>query len=211
MNALLPRPVLMLVTEPSARLGEIVTDAVAGGVNVVQLRDKTGAPDCLHETATLLRFLAEQGAGARLVVNGDWGVARTIGADGLHLPESGPPAAQARAAFGYRSVLVGRSVHSIEAAARAASEGVDYLIAGTIFASGSHPGQPGRGLDFLRAVCDAAGPVPVLAIGGVMPERARDCLDAGATGVAVLSPLMHADDPRAVAEAFWRAMNGKLP
>lgn len=194
-----PRPALMLVTEPSTRLGEIVAEAVAGGVNVVQLRDKDGAPDCLHETATLLRGLTE--GRALLVINGHPGVAHSVGADGLHLPERGPSVGEARAIVG-EGALVGRSVHSVEAARRAADEGADYLIAGTIFASSSHPGQMPAGLDFLRDVCAAVRPLPVLAIGGVTPESVPCCLRAGASGVAVLSPILRADDPRAAARRY---------
>lgn len=196
------RPVLMLVTEPCARLGEIVAEAVAGGVDLVQLRDRSAAPDCLHETATLLRFVTAAG-GARLVVNGDWGVARAVGAEGLHLPEGGPGVREARAALA-RGAVVGQSVHSIAAARRAAD--ADYLVAGTIFASASHPGTAPAGLEFLRSVCAAVAPLPVLAIGGVTPERVASCLAAGAAGVAVLSPLMRAADPRAAATAFRQEM-----
>lgn len=198
-----PTPLLMLVTEPSARLPEIVAGAVAGGVNVVQLRDRDGAPDCLHETATALRFVTQ--GRALLLINGDPGVAASIGADGLHLPERGLSVREARAMVGPRG-LVGRSIHSVESAERAANEGTDYLIAGTIFASGSHPGETPRGLDFLRDVCAAVHPTPVLAIGGVTPERAADCLGAGAAGVAVLSPLMRATDPRAAARRYREEM-----
>ena len=141
----------MLVTEPSARLPEIVAEAVAGGVDIVQLRDRVSAPDCMHEMATTLRPLT-----SCLLVNCALPtLARSAGADGIHLPESGPDIALTRREFG-RATLVGRSVHSVDAARQAAADGADYLVAGTIFASPSHPTLAPAGLDFLREVWAAA-------------------------------------------------------
>ena len=142
---------------------------------------------------------------ALLLVNGEPEIARGIGADGVHLPETGYSVEAVRRLLG-ADALVGRSVHSVESARRAADEGADYLVAGTIFASGSHPDQPGAGLEYLRAVC-AAVPLPVIAIGGITPQRVKECRAAGAAGVAVLSPVMRADDPRAAAQAFRRELN----
>jgi thiamine monophosphate synthase len=79
------------------------------------------------------------------------------------------------------------------------------MIAGTIFGSASHPGVRPAGVGFLREVC-AHVRRPVLAIGGVTPENATECLRAGAAGVAVLSPLMDAADPAAVAARYRAAM-----
>jgi thiazole tautomerase (transcriptional regulator TenI) len=94
----------------------------------------------------------------------------------------------------------------VDAARAAVDWGADYLVAGTVFASASHPGEPAAGLAFLAQVC-AAVRVPVLAIGGVTPANLADCLRAGAAGVAVLSPLQGAD-PRAVAAAYVAALRG---
>jgi thiamine-phosphate diphosphorylase len=126
------------------------------------------------------------------------------GADGLHLPEHGISTAEARRRYG-EQILIGRSVHGIESALQAELDGADYLIAGTIFASNSHPGETPAGLDFLRAVC-AAVRIPVIAIGGITPANAPDCIAAGAAGVAVLSPIMRAGDPRQVTEDYRRAL-----
>lgn len=191
----------MLVTEPSPRLSEIVAEAVAGGVDIVQLRDRVSAPDCLHEMATTLRPLT-----GCLLVNCVWpALASSVGADGVHLPEAGPDIALARREFG-RPALVGRSVHTVDAARQAAAEGADYLIAGTIFASPSHPTLAPAGLNFLRQVC-AAVSVPVLVIGGVTPENVAGCIAAGASGVAVLSPLMRADNPEETAKQYRAALD----
>ena len=189
----------MLVTEPMecGRLLGIVSEAVGGGVGLVQLRDRGLQPDELAETALAVKAAVGD---ALLLVNGDTRGATLCGADGVHLPEAGPAPAAIRGAAG-REILVGRSVHSVKAALLAAAEGVDYIVAGTIFASASHPDRAGTGIGFLREVCGAVT-VPVLAIGGITPEHVAECIEAGAAGVAVISGILHAPDPREAAARY---------
>jgi len=199
----LPQPILMLVTEPRPNLPEIVAGAVAGGVNVVLWREK--APAAGWERRA--RELREAAGCTLLLVNGPLPLARASMSDGMHLPEDGMPIAEARRSAG-ADALIGRSIHSIESAIRAEEEGADYVIAGTIFASLSHPELVPAGIDFLREVCTAVK-IPVIAIGGVGPENVADCLRVGAAGVAVLSPIMRATDPRIAAQAYRIAMEGR--
>ena len=125
---------------------------------------------------------------------------------GHHLPENSELSARSlRETFGL--LYVGRSIHSVERAVWAAEDGADYLVAGTIYPSNSHPGEPGQGVGFLREVCAAVAPLPVIAIGGITPERVGECIAAGAAGVAVLSPIMRADDPQAVARTYREALD----
>ncbi|TMF90112.1 MAG: thiamine phosphate synthase [Chloroflexi bacterium] len=112
-------------------------------------------------------------------------VALAVGAAGVHLPESDLPVADARRLLG-RERLIGRSVHSREAALAAAAEGADYLVFGPVFETPSHAGRPAVGLEALRDVCRAVS-VPVLAIGGVDFDRAEECHRAGASGFAGIS------------------------
>lgn len=127
------------------------------------------------------------------------------GAHGVHLPEERLTVEATRRVLSPED-LVGRSVHSVDAAREAAAQGADYLVAGTIFASQSHPDREPTGLGFLRDVCAAAN-LPVLAIGGVTPQNLELCLEAGAAGVAVLSPIMRATDPQAAAQAYRGALD----
>ena len=197
----LPLPCLMLVTEPSPRLPEIIAEAVAGGVNVVQWRDKTAEAEQMQLRQEFPLIRAASGS-ALLVVNGPRVLNDT---DGKHLPSDGAPIEFFRKWV--PGLLLGRSVHSIDEAEQAEAKGADYLAAGTIFASQSHPEIEPAGLDFLREVC-AAVSIPVLAIGGVTPENAGDCIQAGAVGVAVLSPIMRAEDPKAAAQAYRAVLDG---
>ena len=199
----LPQPCLMLVTEPSPRLPQIAGEAVGGGVNVVQLRDKRPAAHGLRLTFKGLGQSLR--SGTIVIVNADWQRAVGFGARHIHLPEQSAPVGVIRHRLG-SGALAGKSAHSVEAAIRAASQGADYIIAGTIFASQSHPDIEPMGLDFLRDVC-AAVSIPVLAIGGVTLDNLGACIEAGAAGVAVLSPIMRATDPKAAAQAYRAALD----
>ncbi len=200
----LPRPCLMLVTEPMerARLIATIRAAVSGGVDIVQIRDRTAQPKELNDIVSQLRLSMTQ---TLLVLNS---VRPGEGADsgsGVHLPEEGPSLGQVRASL-EAGALVGRSVHSVTAAQQAEREGADYLVAGTIFASASHPDITPAGLAFLEQICRAVS-VPVIAIGGITPERVGGCLRVGAAGVAVLSAILHATDPFTAASQYRAALD----
>ena len=139
-----------------------------------------------------------------VLVNGNWEAALACGARHIHLPEKSLPLGVARWRLGGNG-LIGKSVHSLEGALKAQADGADYLVAGSIFASASHPDIAPAGLEFLREVC-AAITIPVVAIGGVTPENVGECILAGAAGAAVLSPLMTAENPREVAQAYFAAI-----
>lgn len=198
-------PTLMLVTEPprkgSRPLEETVEAAVSGGVDAVLLRDKEAPAERLLATAERLRRIAQ--GKARLFIRANASVVRAARADGRHCS-----AAALRTAHGRRpatAMALGFSVHTVEEARRASSRGAEYLLGGTIFPSSSHPEIEPAGLAVLSALCGAT-PVPVLAIGGVIPENAAACLQAGAAGVAALSSIMRAADPEAMARSYRRAL-----
>lgn len=90
--------------------------------------------------------------------------------------------------------IVGVSVHSIDEAVEYENKGVDYVIAGHIFATDCKKGLPPRGLDFLRKICQAVK-IPVYAIGGINPENVRYIAESGASGACIMSGLMTCDDP----------------
>ncbi len=200
----LPRPCLMLVTDRSLcagadSLADAVEDAVQGGADAVQLREKDLPSEDLLTLARRLRR-ATHGR-ALLLVNGPLGVALASGADGVHLPEDAPPVQRPREGF-----LVGRSIHSAGAALRAEAEGVDYLIAGPVYETSSHADRDPAGLTLIREVTADVG-VPVLAIGGVNAERVEEVVRAGASGVAVISAVLGRADRRAAAAELRRALD----
>jgi thiamine-phosphate pyrophosphorylase len=199
-------PILCLVTDRQ-RLGEssleaVVEEAVKGGVNVVQLREKDLPAGELLALANRVRA-ATRGR-ALLVINDRLDVAVAAGADGVHLPENGLPEAVARRLLG-RHAVIGRSVHSKEAAVEAEQAGADYVQIGTIYATQSKPDLKPSGSKLVREVA-AAVAVPVLAVGGVSPENAAEVIDAGASGASVISAILGAEDHQAASRQLVEAM-----
>ena len=146
------------------------------------------------------------GSGSLIFVNGRFDVALAAGADGVHLGQASIPlAAGKRASPG---LLVGASVHSAGEAAAAAADGADILVAGTIWGSATHPGDPGRGSALVMEIARQVS-VPLYAIGGVTPARAVDAVQAGADGVAVISGIWNAVRPADAAVSFLEAMQVK--
>jgi thiamine-phosphate pyrophosphorylase len=192
----------MLVTDRRETGGRdlvaVVERAVAGGVGLVQLRERD-LPEA--EVEALLRRMLERlrGTPARVVVNGHAALARARQV-GLHLPAaavSPPPP---------RPLPFGRAVHDEGEARRALAEDASYVVIGPVFSTASKPGHPGAGLRTLAHLVRIVAPVPVFAIGGLTPQRVASVLAAGAHGVAVRSAILGAPDPAVVARAFLGAL-----
>ena len=124
-----------------------------------------------------------------IFVNDRADIARIVGAAGLHIPSSGLTVAAARSIVG-PACWIGRSAHSADEVVRAAAEGADYVFLGPIWPTTSHPNAPTLGQEALAA--DVS--IPVIAIGGITPEKVPQCLEYGAYGVAVISALWSAPD-----------------
>jgi thiamine-phosphate pyrophosphorylase len=154
--------------------------AVEGGATVVQLRRKGASTDELVAAGAGLGDL-----GVTFVVNDDVQTAIRLGADGVHLGQSDEGAEEALAA----GLLLGLSASTRREAAVAEFRGAAYVGAGPVWATPSKPdaAEP-IGLQGLEEICQSVS-VPVVAIGGVTAANARDCLRAGAAGVAVIRGL----------------------
>ena len=111
--------------------------------------------------------------------------------------EDGLPVSAARMTLG-SGALVGRSVHSLEAAVQAEAEGADFLVVGTMFASRSHPGEAPAGPGLMRLISGNCR-LTLIGIGGITPENAAEVIEAGASGIAVISNILAAPDPKAAA------------
>ena len=125
-------------------------------------------------------------------------LARAVGADGVQLRAADLRPAEARRVLGRG--WIGRSVHSAEEAEAALAEGADYLVAGNVFDTPSHPEHRGRGLEWLAGIAALGG--PVIAIGGLTGTRAAAAREAGAWGVAAIAAVWGSDDPAAAATAL---------
>ena len=201
-------PCLCLVTDRSlVRDGSLpgaVRQAVAGGVGMVQLRER----DLPGGELLALAMNIKDGVGpdALFIVNERADVALACGADGVHLGEAAMPVPTVRSLVG-DGMLIGRSVHSVEAAVRAKAEGADYLIIGTVFQTASKAGLRPAGVELLREVARAVS-LPFLGIGGVSTGNVGAVMAAGASGAAVVSAVLGSPDPTEAAHAIVAAMKG---
>jgi len=185
-----------LVTDPLLSEGrselEIVRAAAAGGVRLVQYRDKLAdAPTYLEKARALAKLCRE--LGVWLVLNDRVDIAARVDCDGVHLGQDDLPTAEARKILG-PGKLVGRSTHSADQVRRACAEGADYVNIGPVFptATKSVPMAP-VGLDGVREAIDAAT-TPVTTMGGIGLANAAEVVLAGADRVAVVTAITRAPD-----------------
>ena len=168
---------------------DVAVRAIEGGATAVQLRAPELGDDDLRALARELRERCARD-GVLFVVNDRPDIARQVGADGVHVGRDDAPL-EARGIFG--DGVLGISVDTPAEAADAARAGADYLGV-TVFATGTKTDARPLGLEGLRRIVDATD-LPVVAIGGIDASNARDVLEAGAAGVAVVSAVGAAPDP----------------
>jgi thiazole tautomerase (transcriptional regulator TenI) len=173
----------------------------AGGARVaVHLRASAMPTRSLFILAELLAE-AQRTTRAWVVVNDRLDVAMASGVRGIQVPSRGFELADVRRVAASERLAIGHSVHDAGGAARAASAGADWCVAGHVYETPSHAARPGRGEQFVREVVAAAGPLPVVAIGGVTPGTVATLRRAGAHGVAAIRGIWGNPDPAvAVAE-----------
>ena len=179
-------------------LPEVIGKAVSGGVNMVQIREKDLSHDALIKlVGNIVNSVQDR---ALVAVNTDQSDHVFEGVDIIHRAESslGLPTPGI--------VGIGRSVHSAQAAIQAEKCGADYLIAGSVFETGSHPGEKGRGIGFIRTVVESVS-TPVIAIGGINASRTRQIIEVGAVGIAVVSAILGSSDPEQAAAKLVLSMN----
>lgn len=182
-------------------LAEFLDAALTGGVDIVQLRDKT--LEAREELACLaaMREVCDS-HGALLSVNDRADLAHAAGADILHLGQNDLPVPAARAVIG-DGPLIGRS-NSAPAMAAAAAEqgGVDYFCVGPAWATPTKPGRPAAGLSLLESTAKLGTDRPWFGIGGIDLVNLDQVLAAGARRVVVVRAITEAPDPRAAAAEF---------
>ncbi|MBV9720830.1 MAG: thiamine phosphate synthase [Mycobacterium sp.] len=198
-------------------LAEFADAALAGGVDIIQLRDKgstgeqqLGPLEARHELAALeLLADAARRHGALLAVNDRADIARAAGADVLHLGQDDLPLPVARDIVG-PDTLIGRSAHDRDQVVAATTDNVDYFCVGPCWPTPTKPGRPAPGLQLVRfaanLAADMAGDKPWFAIGGIDIARLPDVLDAGARRIVVVRAITGAQDPRAAAEQLSSAL-----
>ncbi len=198
-------PLICLVSDRDRCAGraleEVAAAAVAGGVGMVQLRERVLPAGEIYALAE--RLHAVTSGKALLFVNDRVDIGMAVGADGVQLPENGLSVSSAMRVSGLR-MLLGRSVHSAEGAIEAEQQGADLLVAGTVFPTRSHTESKPQGVRLLRTIGESVH-IPYLAIGGVTAENVGEAIAAGASGAAVISAISEADDPEGAARDIVEA------
>jgi thiamine-phosphate pyrophosphorylase len=193
---------LVCALRPGGRaLEDVLGPALAGGVDIVQLRDKHATDEELLAGAAIARRLTDA-AGALLILNDRPDLVRAANADGCHVGQDDMDLDGARALAG-PDAIVGRSTHSPQDIEDAV--GADYIGVGPVYATPTKPGRPAVGLGLVRHAAEHAA-VPFFAIGGIDDRNARAVVDAGARRIAVVRAIAHASDPAAAATTLRTAI-----
>jgi thiamine-phosphate pyrophosphorylase len=199
---------LLLVTDRHQTNGRTLISILQGVATVggaaIQLRERDLAANDLLKLAREIQSLA-RGPGCQFVVNDRIDVALSLEGVGVHLRSDSLPVMVARRLLGPRRLL-GVSAHSMDEAIRAESEGADYVVLGPVYDTPSKRSfGPPLGLAKLEEICRHVH-VPIIGIGGITVDRARDVRRAGAFGVAVITAILGADDVKAATLAMLDAM-----
>ena len=189
---------------PGQDLTHAVLQALRGGADVIQLRDKVLSAGELLRSARALKKIC-QAHDALFVVNDRLDIALASGADGVHLGQDDLPVASAREiARRYapgRDFIIGCSTHSLDQALRAQDEGADYLGCGPVFATPTKPDYQARGLELVRQYRRKIR-IPFVAIGGIDAGNISQVVAAGARCAAVVRAVMDSPDPEMAARSL---------
>jgi thiamine-phosphate pyrophosphorylase len=189
---------LYFVVEASAS-DRLLNEALAGGCDLLQLRDHNAADDELLEAAERFREACDV-HGALFVVNDRPEIALQAGADGVHVGQDDLPVDAVRRLVG-PDVFIGLSTHAPEQFDAALASDADYLSVGPIWETPTKEGRPAAGLDYVRYAA-ANATKPWFAIGGIDAQNIGEVVAAGATRAVVVRAIRDAEDPRAVASAL---------
>ena len=182
---------------------EVVEQAILGGADMVQLRDKKSSDEELVWQAKELLVIT-RAHGVPLIVNDRIQVAKISGADGVHLGQEDASFPEARLILGEHAII-GRSTHSNEQALRAQAEGFDYIGVGPVFATATKPSYEPVGLELVRFAAKNLN-TPFVAIGGIDETNGFQVREAGARAVAVVRAVMASQNPKLTAEKICKIM-----
>jgi thiamine-phosphate pyrophosphorylase len=184
-------------------LPEVIRKACVSGVKAIQLREKDlPAADLLLLSKNLRKLTHKHHS--KLIINDRLDITLLSDADGIHSPENGILPKQVKS-FN-KNLIIGKSTHSFKSALKAERDGYDYIIFGPVFRTQSKLkyGKP-KGLKVLERVCSMLK-IPVFAIGGINPDRAKKCFEAGAQGAAVIGAVMKSENINKTVKEFKESM-----
>ena len=179
---------------PRVRFFETVEKALAGGADIVQLRDKTSAPS---EIVALGRELLEitKRYGVPLIINDSPDLMMEVGADGVHLGEDDPNVIPTRKKLGNGAIIGVSCYGSVPRGINAERMGADYVVFGTPWSTPTKPGRVPTPFETLVEAKTAVTGIPIFAIGGIFAHNAAEVLATGVDGVAVITSVFGSEDP----------------
>lgn len=185
---------------------EQVKQFIEGGAKLIQIRDKHSTPKEFYESAkAVMTFTC--GRDVKIIINDRVDIALAVKADGIHLGQDDLPPQYAREILGEKAII-GFSTHNISQAIEAIKMPLDYVAIGPIFATSTKENpDPIVGVEGLKIVRKAIGDFPLVAIGGINSENAKDVLENGADSVAVISQVLQ--KPTKIAQT-WQAFVKQL-
>jgi thiamine-phosphate pyrophosphorylase len=187
-------------------LASLLSAAIAGGVQVVQLREKHLADDQILRLAAVARERCSQ-LGALLIINDRPDLALQAGADGVHVGQDDMPVERVRELVG-ADMLIGLSTHSREQIEASGAVDVDYIAVGPVHETPTKPGRPAVGVELVRYAAEHAAR-PFFAIGGIDASNISMVTGAGATRVCVLRAISRAGDPERAARELRELIDAR--
>lgn len=196
-----------IIDRAAAGAADLVTlaqAAIRGGADVVQLRDKAASAERLTREAEQLLAITRP-SGIPLIINDRPDVARTVGAEGVHLGQDDLPLQDARILLG-PGRMIGKSTHSLAQAVAAMQEGADYIGIGPVYPTPTKPAYGSIGLELVTQVA-ACATVPFVCIGGIDVARVVEVLQAGGRCIAVVRAICGAADPEQAARLLKQTVS----
>ncbi len=184
----------------------VAEEAIAGGADIIQLRDKESSASGILKTGRRVRDLTRLGK-IPFIINDRVDIAVALDADGVHLGQDDLTIEIARSILGKRR-LVGLSTHSLSQALEAQDSGADYIGVGPIFSTPTKPDYSAVGIELIREVKDKVK-IPFVAIGGIDESNIDEVLAAGAKRIAVVRAVCGADDARRAAERLKEKLKNR--
>ena len=183
---------------------ELTRQAIAGGADTIQFRQKSGSTREMIDVARRMKSLCEK-SGVSFIVNDRLDVALAAEADGVHLGQDDFPLPLARKLLG-SDKIIGGSASDMEEARICLSEGADYVGFGPVFPTTSKDDAgPVSGIDRLKEIVENI-PLPIIVIGGVSAENTQAVMRAGAAGIAVISAVCCQEDPLKATKTLYDAI-----
>ena len=196
---------LYFVVEADAS-DRLLDEALGGGCDVLQLRDKDAGDDLLLDAAERFRDACDR-HGALFVLNDRPELALQCGADGVHVGQDDLPVDAVRRLVG-PDMLIGLSTHAPDQFDAGLSSPADYLSVGPVWATPTKAGRPATGIDYVRYAAEHAGDKPWFAIGGIDESNVLEVVQAGATRAVVVRAIRDSDSPAATASVLKAALSG---